>query len=163
MTRATPARLRRRALAERSKNRLEQTRSQHYDEAGRLKLRRSTTSKAACSTKTRGIDQRYSCPAAGWVANWSAANADGRSRCGVQYTKPQRNTDALNRPTQVQYPADVNGQRAGLVRRTYNRAGALQQVTLRWRSLRATDCLLTRRPLTALFIAYGNGDSVLTR
>lgn len=94
--------------------------------------------------------------AAGWTADWSNPNAEADLDPAEYVTSTQY--DALNRTTQVLYPADVNGHRATLMP-TYNRAGALEQVAL------DGNVYVQRIAYNAkgqrVFIAYGNG--MLTR
>ena len=65
--------------------------------------------------------------AAGWVANWSAANAEGALDPAGYLTSIRY--DALNRAIEVRYPEDVNGHRARL-QHTYNSAGAVEKLVL---------------------------------
>jgi len=90
--------------------------------------------------------------AGNWVASWNKPDAEHAIdpmdyRTTTQY-------DALNRPTQIHYPADVTGHRAQLVP-SYNRAGALEQVSLDGQ-LYVQQIAYNAKGQRAL-IAYGNG------
>ena len=99
--------------------------SQHDDEAGRCTYPRYDF-KGNPIEKVRFV---ISDPAlaGGWVPDWSQPNA----AAALYPTAYEASTrfDALNRPIDICYPADVNGHRALLVP-VYNRAGALEQVKL---------------------------------
>jgi RHS repeat-associated protein len=140
--------------AERNRNRLGKL-TEHYDEAGRVKF-------ALYDFKGNSLDKSRevisdNAVAAGWIATWSAANADDAIDTATLYQTTTQ-YDALNRPTQIQYPADINGDRAQLMP-TYNRAGALEQISL------DGDVYVQRIAYNAkgqrVFIACGNG--VFTR
>jgi RHS repeat-associated protein len=98
---------------------------QHDDEAGRCRY-------PAYDFKGNGIEKvrlviSDTALASGWSPDWSASNAD----TALDPTEYHTSThfDALNRPIDVSYPADVNGHRA-LLAPVYNRAGALEQIKL---------------------------------
>lgn len=97
----------------------------HYDEAGLLQFD-SYDFKGNVSQKTRYVisDAALS---NGWIADWSATAAEDDLEADSYTT--EATFDALNRPTEMIYPADVNGQRAVLTP-TYDRAGNLAQVDL---------------------------------
>jgi RHS repeat-associated protein len=148
-----PNQISQKRTAERSKNRLGKL-AEHNDEAGRV-LFTQYDYKGNLLEKTRGVISDMAL-ATGWTANWGAPNADNNLDA-MQYTISTQ-YDALNRPTQIQYPTDVNGQRA-LLEPTYNRAGALEQVAL------DRDIFVQRIAYNAkgqrTFITYGSG--LLTR
>ena len=139
--------------AARTKNRLGKL-AKHSDEAGRLEFNQYDF-KGNLLDKTRRVISDAAL-AAGWTASWNAANADNDIDNRDYNTSQQY--DALNRPIQVQYPSDVNGQRA-VLKPTYNRAGALEQIRL------GGDIYVQRIAYNAkgqrVFIAYGN--EIITR
>ena len=92
----------------------------------------------------------------GWLADWNAANAEDALEAAAYQTSSRY--DALNRPIEVTYPQDVDGERKKLIPR-YNRAGALEAVAL-------DDADYVRHIAynakgQRVLIAYGNG--VMTR
>lgn len=139
--------------AERNKNRLGKL-AEHRDEAGALLASRYDF-KGNLLDKTRRVISDAAL-AVGWTANWGVANADN-DLDATGYTASTQ-YDALNRPTQILYPADVSGQRA-VLEPTYNRAGTLEQVRL------DREVYVQRIAYNAkgqrVFIAYGN--DIITR
>lgn len=123
---------------------------EHFDEAGVLNTPKYDF-KGNLLEKTRKVigDDTL---ATGWIADWTKANADADLDNAVYTTDTEY--DALNRPTLIQYPADVDGDRA-ILKPTYNRAGALEQVSL------DGDVYVQRIAYNAKgqrgFIVYGNG------
>lgn len=99
--------------------------AQHDDEAGRC-LYPAYDFKSNPTEKVRKTISDAAM-AADWAPDWSAAGADA-ALDAVEYRTSTR-FDALNRPIDIRYPADVNGHRA-LLEPTYNRAGTLEQVKL---------------------------------
>lgn len=96
-----------------------------YDEAGLLAMPKYDFNGNLLKKSRRTIaDQAL---ANGWQADWSAANAEDALETTVYQTTSRY--DGLNRPTEVIYPQDVDGQRKQLIPR-YNRAGALEAVRL---------------------------------
>lgn len=91
-----------------------------------------------------------------WRADWSAAHADAALEADTYRTSSRY--DALNRPTEITYPQDVDSQRKTLTP-SYNRAGALEAVTL------DDDDYVQHIAYNAkgqrVLIAYGNG--IMTR
>jgi RHS repeat-associated protein len=98
---------------------------QHDDEAGRC-LYPAYDFKGNGTEKVRLVISDTEL-ANGWTPDWGASNADN----ALDPTEYRTSTrfDALNRPIDVSYPADVNGHRA-MLEPVYNRAGALEQVKL---------------------------------
>lgn len=139
--------------AERSRNRLGKL-AEHRDEAGLLQFARYDF-KGNLLDKTRRVTSDTAL-AVGWTADWSVANADN-DLGSAQYTTSTQ-YDALNRPTQIQFPVDVSGQRA-VLEPTYNRAGVLEQVRLD-REIYVQRIAYNAKGQRA-FIAYGN--DILTR
>jgi RHS repeat-associated protein len=122
----------------------------HYDEAGLLAFERydfkgNPEEKARQVVSDKALD-------GGWKVDWNRAGAEG-DLARLRYQTSMR-YDALERPLQIIYPADVNGHRAVLVPR-YNRAGALEHVGL------DGDTYVEQIAYNArgqrVFIAYGNG------
>ena len=110
--------------AARDKNQLARL-IQHDDEAGRCTYRQYDF-KGNPTEKVRVVISDAAL-AAGWEPDWSQPNA-GAARDPIAYETSMQ-FDALNRPIHIFYPADVNNHRARLAPR-YNRAGALEQITL---------------------------------
>jgi RHS repeat-associated protein len=95
------------------------TRFQRYDFKGNLLRKvRQVVSDAALSQVASGTP---------WVADWSQPGADNDLDPFTYQTDVT--LDALNRPIEVIQPRDVEGKRR-VVRPHYNRAGALEAVTL---------------------------------
>lgn len=126
----------------------------HYDEAGLLEMSEYDL-KGNLLEKTRRT-VRDDMLANGWQVDWSATNAEDALESTVYSISTSY--DALNRPTEVVYPEDVDGERKKLTPR-YNRAGALEAV-----SLDDTDYvqhIAYNAKGQRVLIAYGNG--VMTR
>jgi RHS repeat-associated protein len=127
---------------------------QYYDEAGLLTFARYDY-KGNLVDKTRQVISDAAL-ANDWTANWSAPNAHQALDSTIYQTTTEY--DALNRPTKVVYPADVNGHCAELIP-TYDRAGALESVKL------AGDTYVQHIAYNAkgqrVLIAYGN--RIMTR
>lgn len=98
---------------------------QHFDEAGVLKML-SYDFKGNLMEKSRLTIQDSSL-ADDWQADWSADDAKDTLEPSAFLTS--MSFDALNRPAEIIYPEDVDGERKKLIPR-YNRAGALQAVLL---------------------------------
>lgn len=139
--------------ANRSANRLGEL-SLHYDEAGLQRLERYDFKGNIEETARRVVSD--TAIAGGWIAAWAATGAESALE-GTEYVTSTQ-YDALNRPVNVTYPEDVNGQRAVLTPR-YNRAGALEAVEL------DGEPYVTQIAYNAkgqrLLVAYGN--RVMTR
>ncbi len=97
----------------------------HYDEAGLLEMPEYDF-KGNLIEKSRATIQD-TVISAGWQAEWEKSGADA-SLESTPYRTSSR-CDALNRPVELTYPQDVDGERKKLTPR-YNRAGALEGVTL---------------------------------
>ena len=138
---------------ERVKNRLAKL-VRHFDEAGLVTFDLYDF-KGNLLEKSRQVIND-SAIAGDWVADWNKPDAE-RAIDPTDY-RTTTQYDALNRPTQIHHPADVNGQRAQLVP-SYNRAGALEQVSLDGQ-LYVQQIAYNAKGQRAL-IAYGNG--VFTR
>ncbi len=140
--------------ANRALNRLGKP-AEHFDEAGKL-IFDDYDFKGNLLGKTREIVSDTAL-AAGWVADWSAASAENaldatRYETGSAY-------DALNRPIEIKYPrtvatAQLPARRARLTPR-YNRAGALQAVTLDGDTY--VDHIAYNAKGQRVLIGYGNG------
>lgn len=139
--------------AERGRNRLGRL-AAHRDEAGLLQFARYDF-KGNLLDKTRRVVSDAAL-AVGWTADWSVANADN-DLDPAQYTTSTQ-YDALNRQTQIQFPADVSGQRL-VLEPTYNRAGALEQARLD-REVYVQKVAYNAKG-QRVFIAYGN--DIVTR
>ena len=126
----------------------------HHDEAGVLEFERYDF-KRNLLEKTRQVISDLALEN-GWTADWDKANAED-DLDGFEYQTSTR-YDALNRPLEVSYPADVNGERAVLVPR-YNRAGALEKVDLDGDTYVAQ--IAYNAKAQRVFAAYGNG--IMTR
>jgi len=122
----------------------------HYDEAGLLCVD-AYDFKGNVAKKTRRVigDQALS---GGWTADWSAANAEADLESDGYET--ETSYDALSRPTEMIYPADVNGNRAVLTP-TYDRAGRLRKVDLDGTSY--VEQLAYNARGQRKLIAYSNG------
>jgi RHS repeat-associated protein len=128
--------------------------SKHYDEAGLLEFEKyDFDGNAVERVRTTVSDTSL---AAGSAADWSAANADAALDPAGYRTSSS--FDALGRAVEIEYPADVNGNRA-LLEPTYNRAGGLQRVELDGEVFlaHATHDAKGNRVLTAL------GNGIMTR
>jgi RHS repeat-associated protein len=129
---------------------------QHFDEAGLLQFDRCDFKGNVTRKARRVIEDRAI--AAGWVVDWDAAASELALEGVSRAYQTDIRYDALNRPTEITYPADVAGRRAKLTPR-YNRAGALESVQL------DGQAYVTRLAYNAkgqrVLIAYGNG--VMTR
>jgi len=127
---------------------------QHYDEAGLLETPEYDFKGNLLEKSRRTI--RDDALANGWQAEWENRNAEAALEDTAYQTSSRY--DALNRPTEVTYPQDVEGDRKQLIPR-YNRAGALEAV-----ALDAAD-YVQRIAYNAkgqrVLIAYGNG--IMTR
>jgi RHS repeat-associated protein len=99
--------------------------SRHADEAGVIELVAYDFKDNLLERKRRVIGD--AAIASGWAADWSDPAATDALEESEYVTTIRY--DALNRAIEVQYPADVAGQRASLVP-SYNRAGALEQTAL---------------------------------
>jgi RHS repeat-associated protein len=126
----------------------------HYDEAGWLVMPEYDFKGNLLEKSRRTIaDQAL---ANGWQADWSAVDAEDALEDIAHQTSSRY--DALNRPTEVTYPQDVDDQRKKLIPR-YNRAGALESVRL------GDDEYVQQIAYNAkgrrVLIAYGNG--IMTR
>lgn len=99
--------------------------ARHDDEAGRCKYP-GYDFKGNSIEKVRRVISDAAL-AAGWTPDWSQPN----SAAALDPASYETSTrfDALNRPIDIVYPADVNGHRA-VLKPGYNRAGALEQVAL---------------------------------
>ena len=128
--------------------------SRHADEAGVLEFLAYDFKGNLLDKKRRVIADTDL--ASGWIADWSDPAAD-RALDSTEYVTSTR-YDALNRATEIQYPADVTGHRARLVPR-YNGAGSLEQVTLDAAVYVERIAYNARGQRT--LVAYGNG--VITR
>ncbi len=126
----------------------------HEDEAGLLEMPEYDFKGNLLEKSRRTItDQAL---ANNWQADWSATDAEDALEDTVYQTSSRY--DALNRPTEVTYPQDVDGQRKKLIPR-YNRAGALEAVRL------DADDYVRHIAYNAkgqrVLVAYGNG--IMTR
>jgi len=110
---------------------------QHYDEAGRITIDRYDF-KGNATESTRQVinhEQLVSVYIGASTNNWviEAFQVDWQqpedSLLDAKHYSTSSEFDALNRPARIVYPEDVDGRRSELVP-TYNRAGALEQVTL---------------------------------
>ena len=124
---------------------------EHYDEAGLLTFDRYDF-KGNLEDKIRKVISDEAI-ANGWVAGWDVPNAEA----DLEDTPYQTTTyyDALNRPREINYPADATEQhRRAVLKPRYNRGGALESVTL------DGDFYVTRIAYNAkgqrILIAYGN-------
>lgn len=122
----------------------------HHDEAGVMEIPAYDFKGNITEKRRRTIrDDRV---AAGWVADWSAANATAAIEATSYHTSIRY--DALNRPVALTYPQDASGARKTL-RPDYNRAGALASMRL------DADVFVERIAYNAkgqrVLIAYGNG------
>ena len=126
----------------------------HYDEAGLLAMPEYDFKGNLLEKSRRTIADQVL--ANGWQADWSATDAVDALEDTTYQTSSRY--DGLNRPTEVTYPQDVDGQRKQLIPR-YNRAGALEAVRL------GDDEYVQQIAYNAkgqrVLIAYGNG--IMTR
>ncbi len=120
-------------IDEKEKNLLGQL-HQHYDEAGLVEIpdgydfkgnplasTRTTIKNEALTNISGSSDFQH------FQIDWEAANEEDKLEEIVYQTN---NTyDALNRPKQIHYPEDVDGERKVVIP-TYNRAGALESISL---------------------------------
>nr|WP_320190734.1 SpvB/TcaC N-terminal domain-containing protein [uncultured Desulfobacter sp.] len=97
----------------------------HLDEAGRLTLERYDVKGNLLEKSRQTI--RDSELENDWIADWSNTDAENVLETTVYQTSSRY--DALNRPSSITYPQDVEGQRK-LLTPSYNRAGALEAVQL---------------------------------
>lgn len=122
----------------------------HYDEAGIVEIPEYDFKGNLLEKSRRTI--RDSALENDWIADWSAPDAEDDLEDMVYRTSSRY--DALNRPTEIIYPRDVDGERKKLTPR-YNRAGALEAVRL------GNDDYVNRISYNAkgqrVLIAYGNG------
>ncbi len=126
----------------------------HYDEAGVVQV-------SACDFKGNVIESARwvisdAALAMGWKANWQKTNAVADLDTTPYQTRSRY--DALNRPIEITYPADVNGQQAVLTP-TYNRAGGLERVEVDGQPY--VSQIAYNAKGQRVFVAYGNG--VMTR
>ncbi len=126
----------------------------HYDEAGLLEMPEYDFKGNLLEKSRRTI--RDAAVADGWLANWDAADAESLLESAVYQTSSRY--DALNRPTEVTYPLDVDGERKELIPR-YNRAGVLESVGLD--DADYVQHIAYNAKGQRVLIAYGNG--VMTR
>lgn len=110
--------------ANRNANRLGRL-HRHWDEAGLIVVE-AYDFKGNVSVRRRQVINDAAL-AAGWTAAWDEANAEDAVDTTVYVSDFAY--DALNRTTLVRYPQDVTGVRREL-RPVYNRAGALESVSL---------------------------------
>lgn len=132
----------------------------HYDEAGLLETPIYDFKGNLLEKSRRTIrDDRL---AGGWRAAWEQDSAEAALESAAYQTSSRY--DALNRPTEVTYPQDVDGRRRRLVPR-YNRAGALEAVALDNGDGTPDAVYVQQIAYNArgqrVLIAYGNG--VMTR
>lgn len=99
----------------------------HYDEAGLLRFDHYDF-KGNVTKKTRRVvsDRALS---GGWTADWDAEDADEEVEDEADGYVTNTSYDALGRPTEMRYPADVDGERV-VLEPTYDRAGRLEKVDL---------------------------------
>ncbi|NMF84102.1 RHS repeat-associated core domain-containing protein [Nodosilinea sp. P-1105] len=146
----------------------------HYDEAGRLALeefdfkgnlltqvRRVIADDRLSEAYSRGANNNWQIEA--FRLNWQAPNGDSleshaETLLNFQEYVTSMTYDALNRVTLMRYPEDVEGDRQTL-RPTYNRAGALERVTLNEQPY--VERIAYDAKGQRILIAYGNG--VMTR
>jgi RHS repeat-associated protein len=126
----------------------------HFDEAGVVRFaeydfKGNLLEKSRQTIKDAEI-------ANGWVADWNANGAE--LKLGNQIYLTTTKYDALNRLTEVLYPADVNNDQATL-RPSYNRAGTLESV--QFDEATYVERIAYNARGQRNFIAYGNG--VITR
>lgn len=123
----------------------------HYDEAGLLTLHEYDF-KGNLIEKSRRTIRDGELAKDHWQADWSADNAE-KALEDIAYQTSNR-YDALNRPTEITYPQDVEGKRKTLTPH-FNRAGALESVML------DSDQYVRHIAYNAkgqrVLIAYGNG------
>jgi len=128
----------------------------HYDEAGLLETPDYDFKGNLLEKSRRTICDDALATANGWQAEWEKATAEDALEATVYQTSSRY--DALNRPIEVTYPRDVDGERKKLVPR-YNLAGALEAVALD--SADYVRHIAYNAKGQRLLIAYGNG--VMTR
>lgn len=126
----------------------------HYDEAGVVQVS-AYDFKGNMTDQTRWTISDVALET-GWTPDWEAVNAIDNLATPAYQTR--RRYDALNRPIEIAYPADVNGQRAVLTP-TYNRAGVLERVELDGQPY--VSQIAYNAKGQRVLIAYGNG--VMTR
>jgi RHS repeat-associated protein len=97
----------------------------HYDEAGLLEMTEYDFKGNLLEKSRRTI--RDDALANGWSPDWSVRNAENALETAAYHTSSRY--DALNRPIEVIYPQDVDGERKKLVPH-YNRAGVMDAVAL---------------------------------
>ena len=131
----------------------------HYDEAGRVSFERYDFT-GNLLEKVRHVVNDAAI-ARGYVANWSAANAEADLEPGTEYRTGTR-YDALGRPVEVTYPCEAKPRNPSILLPTravttarYNRAGAVESVQLDGREFVAHIAYNARAQ--RLLIAYGNG------
>ena len=152
----------------------------HYDEAGRVSVPRYDFKGNALETVRQVIGDQHlldvyeNGAALNWEiepfqVNWEASDVHALENLAASLLNATRyetssTFDALGRTKQMRYPEDVDGNRAKLVP-TYNRAGALERVTLQAASNEQEEVYIERIAYNArgqrTLIAYGNG--VMTR
>ncbi|MBN1596039.1 VCBS repeat-containing protein [candidate division FCPU426 bacterium] len=126
----------------------------HYDEAGRVQILGYDFKGNLCG-KTRQVI-RDEALARDWIAHWDAPDAD--QDLDEQEFQTRTQYDALNRPTSLTYPQDVNGHCA-VLKPLYNRAGNLEKVDLDNQTY--VNHIAYDAHGRRLLIAYGNG--IMTR
>ena len=148
----------------------------HYDEAGRVSVPRYDFKGNALETVRQVIKDMHlldvyeNGAARNWEiepfqVDWEATDAPALRRLAVSllnatHYETSSTFDALGRTKQMRYPEDVDGHRAKLVP-TYNRAGALERVTLQAAPDERKSAYVERVAYNArgqrTLITYGNG------
>ena len=136
------------ALA-RSHNTLGRT-VRHFDEAGLLEMPEYDFKGNLLEKSRRTI--RDEALANSWRADWNAPDAQHALEESAHRTSSRY--DALNRPSELDYPEDVQGRR-GKLSLSYNRAGALEAVDLD--NATFVRHIAYNAKGQRLLIAYGNG------
>lgn len=122
----------------------------HFDEGGLVEMAAYDFKGNLLEKSRRTIDD--TALSNGWLPNWSQTGAEDALEATV-YQSGSR-YDALNRPTEVTYPRDVDGERKKLTLR-YNRAGALEAISLG--NDRYVEHIAYNARGQQVLIAYGNG------
>jgi RHS repeat-associated protein len=126
----------------------------HYDEAGLLEMPDYDFKGNLLEKARRTIeDDRI---AIGWQAKWEKPNAEDALESTTYQTSSRY--DALDRPTEVSYPQDMDGERKKLIFH-YNRAGVLDSVALGGADY--VRRIAYNAKGQRLLVVYGNG--VMTR